>query len=435
MIFDIVIIGAGASGLVAAYRIASRSPRLKILVIEKEAVPGRKLSAAGNGKCNLTNAYFQEDCYHSENTTFIKKWIADNSYEEIPAFFEELGILLYQNNGYFYPLSNQGKQVTSLLYQKSVSLGVQYVFDTRVTAIHTVRSKSQLSYRIDAVANSQKTISFNSRTLILSTGGAASPKLGGCRDGYYLSSLLKLKQIPVYPVLSPIYVEDSFLPLAKGVRLDALVTLKNKDGVCMKESGQVQINDRSLSGIVIMNLSSCLNQWHKEELKECLSIDVLPDLSWDRLKKFFLSQKSNNAEESLEAMLSGILPAPFCNYLIKRLHFDKNTQLKNLTEKQINRLTSALKKLVFTPTGYEDYDKAQAAGGGVATEEINVHTFESVQYENLYLTGELLDINGKCGGYNLTFAILSGITAADHIVDTNMYKEGSSRENDRNKRH
>lgn len=434
MIFDIVIIGAGASGLAAAYRIASRSSQLKILVIEKENIPGRKLSASGNGKCNLTNAHFQADCYHSENTAFIKKWIADNSYEEIPAFFEGIGILLYQNNGYFYPLSNQGKQVTGLLYQKSVNLGVRYIFDTRVTAIHTICSKHQLSYKIDAVTNSRKAISLDCQTLILSTGGAAFPKLGGCRDGYYLSSSLKLKQTPVYPVLSPIYVEDPFLPLAKGVRLDASVTLKNKEGVCMRESGQVQINDKSLSGIVIMNLSSYLNKWPKEELKECLSIDVLPDLSWDSLKKFFLNQKNNNIEESLVEMLSGILPVPFVDYLIKRLRLDKNIQLSNLTEKQINRLTSSLKKLVFTPTGYEDYDKAQATGGGVATEEINVHTFESIQYKNLYLTGELLDVNGKCGGYNLTFAILSGITAADHIVDTNMYKEGSNGKNDRNKR-
>lgn len=116
-------------------------------------------------------------------------------------------------------------------------------------------------------------------------------------------------------------------------------------------------------------------------------------------------------------MLSGILPNPFVQYLINRLHFDNRIKLLNLTEKQINRLTSSLKKLTFTPNGYHDYEKAQATGGGIATNEVNEYTFESTQYNKLYLTGELLDVNGKCGGYNLSFAILSGIAAADHIID------------------
>lgn len=433
MFFDIVIVGAGASGLVAAYRMASRSSQLKILVIEKESVPGRKLSASGNGKCNLTNSYFHPDCYHSENKEFITKWTAANSYQKILDFFEELGILLYQNNGYYYPLSNQGKQVTSLLYQKSASLGVQYFFETRVTAVHNFQSEQKSYYKIDVVTTDHKLLSFEAGCLILAAGGAAFPKLGGCRDGYHLASLLKLKQYPVYPVLSPVYVDDIFLHLAKGVRLDASVTLKDKENIYRKESGQVQINEKSLSGIVMMNFSSRLNRLSQKELGNCLMIDVVPHLSWDRLRNFFSVQKNCNPKETVTVMLSGILPNAFVQYLTSRLHLDKDMKLLDLTDKQINRLTSSLKKLVFTPTGYHDYEKAQATGGGIAAEEINEHTFESVRYKNLYLTGELLDVNGKCGGYNLSFAILSGITAADHIV--NGYdKEKGKCYNDRNKR-
>lgn len=417
MFFDIVIVGAGASGLAAAYRMAGRSSQLKILVIEKESVPGRKLSASGNGKCNLTNSYFYPDCYHSENKEFIKKWTAANSCQKILDFFGELGILLYQNNGYYYPLANQGKQVTNLLYQKSIRLGVQYFFETKVTTVHRFHSEQRLYYKIEAITKEGKSLSFEAGCLILAAGGAAFPKLGGCRDGYHLASLFQLKQYPVYPVLSPVYVDDRFLHLAKGVRLDAMVTLKCGEDFCKKESGQVQINEKNLSGIAMMNLSSILNRLPQEELRNCLMIDVLPDLSWDMLKKFFSVQKSCSPEESLTVMLSGILPNAFISYLISRLHFDKDMKLRELTEKQINRLTSSLKKLIFTPTGYHDYEKAQCTGGGVATEEINEDTFESIRYQKLYLTGELLDVNGKCGGYNLSFAILSGIAAADHIVE------------------
>lgn len=417
MIFDVVIVGAGASGLAAAYRLAGNAPKLNTLVIEKESVPGRKLSAAGNGKCNLTNAYFKEDCYDSKENTFIKEWIIENSYEDILSFFEKSGILLYQNKGYYYPLSNQGKQVTNLLYQRSAGLGVKYVLHTKVTAVHKMCSKNNTFYKVDAIDGNQESVSFETKKLILATGGAAAPKLGGCRDGYHLASLLKLDLNPVYPVLSPVYVEDSSLRLAKGVRLDAAVTLRGKDDFCLKESGQIQINENSLSGIVMMNLSSHLNKWKQEELEQCLNIDVLPGITWDKLKAFFINQKNSNPNEFLTMMLSGILPNAFGEYLINRLRFDKNIRVGDLTEKQINRLTSSLKKLVFTPTGYLDYDKAQATGGGVSTEEIDVHTFESIKHKNLYITGELLDVNGKCGGYNLTFAILSGIAAAEHIID------------------
>ena len=416
--FDVIIVGAGAAGLTAAYRLAGRFTQLNILVIEKEGIPGRKLSAAGNGKCNLTNAYFKTDCYDSKEDTFIKDWIAENSYEDVVSFFEKNGILLYQNKGYYYPISNQGKQVTNLLYQRSTVRGVKYVFNQKVTALHRMHSNNKSFYKIDVTDENQKSTSFEAKYLILATGGAASPKLGGCKDGYALASMLKLKQNPIYPVLSPVYVADSFLHFAKGVRLDATVTLRGKKDFCLKESGQVQINENSLSGIVMMNLSTHINKWRQEELNECLNIDVLPEITWNELKEVFIQQKKRNPEESLAMMLSGILPNAFGSYLINKLRFDKKISMGDLTEKRMNRLTSSIKKLVFTPTGFPDYDKAQATGGGVSTQEVNVHTFESIRYKHLYITGELLDINGKCGGYNLTFAILSGITAADHIADT-----------------
>lgn len=416
MKYDIIIVGAGASGLAAAYQAAVLRPQLNILVLEKESFPGRKLSAAGNGKCNLTNMEFHPDCYHSQNRTFIKEWVLEHSYEEIPAFFNTLGVLLYQKNGYYYPVSNQGKQVTSLLYEKSRILGVDYAFHTRVTGIQPVLTGQQPFYQINAVSKNQAQVSFQTSHLILAAGGAAAPKLGGCRDGYALAEKLKLKCNPVYPVLSPVYVDDALLSLTKGVRLDGTVTLNRKDGTTIKESGQIQFNEKSLSGIVIMNLSCYLNTLSDEERKGYLHIDVIPEVSWNGLKEFILSQIQVFPDEPMELMLNGILPNPFVRYIIKRLKFNENLKLRDVTEKQINRLTSALKKLEFTPVFKEDFDKAQVTGGGVALEEIEKDSFSCKKYKNLYITGELLDVNGKCGGYNLTFAILSGIQAVEDII-------------------
>ncbi|MGN0153732.1 MAG: aminoacetone oxidase family FAD-binding enzyme [Lachnospiraceae bacterium] len=416
MKFDIIIAGAGASGLTAAYHAASLNPQMNILVLEKEAVCGRKLNASGNGKCNLTNASFHAECYHSADKSFVENWTANHSPDDIIRFFDAMGILLYQKDGYYYPISNQARQVTQLLYEKSRALGVQYAFKTKVTGIRQQNNQNQSIYQVDAISETGKQVSYQTDSLILSTGGAAAPKLGGGTSGYDLARQLQLTCNPIYPVLSPVYVEDSHLSLAKGVRLNGTVSLKGKDGLLQKESGQIQFNVNNLSGIVLMNLSCYLPFIPQEVRKDCLHIDILPDISWEKLKTFFLVQKNNTPNEPMSLMLNGILPASFSRYLTTRLRIDWNQPLMNLTEKQINRLTSAIKKLSFTPVDGKDYEKAQVTAGGIDLSEIEVDTFQCKRYKNLYITGELLDMNGKCGGYNLTFAILSGIQAAENIV-------------------
>lgn len=415
MKFDIIIAGAGASGLAAAYQAAVLQPQLNIMVLEKEKIPGRKLSAAGNGKCNLTNMEFTSECYHSRNHTVMEQWVLEHSYEEIPDFFESLGLLLYQKNGYYYPVSNQGKQVTRLLYEKSKKAGVQYDFGIRVTGVEPIQGKRGMYYEVTGMQENASTVTYHARYVILALGGASAPKLGGSGDGYTLVKKLDLKCNPIYPALSPIYIEDSLLSMAKGVRLDGTVTLYDGKHVWAKENGQIQFNEKSLSGIVMMNLSCYLNDPDKQTSEACLHIDTLPEFSWNRLKDFMICQKQNFPKESVEFMLDGILPNPFARYILRRLRLDKELILQNMTEKQIDRLVSSLKKLKFTPVFKEDYEKAQATGGGTALEEISVDSFSCKKYENLYITGELLDVYGKCGGYNLTFAILSGIQAVKDI--------------------
>lgn len=438
MVFDIVIIGAGAAGLASAYRAASTCSQLKILVLEKEKLPGRKLSAAGNGKCNLTNRRFDISCYHSDDEECMKEWVNAHSHMEIVSFFEDMGILLYESGGYYYPQSNQGKQVTKLLWERCVKLKVQFAFEQKVCKLYprrffsyaggmdssdikvTDRTKKDLPlYEIQALDKDKKNITYKAKNVIMATGGLAAPKLGGSDAGYRLLSDFSLSCRETYPVLCPIYVEDALLEYAKGVRLDAVVTLKNNDER-IRERGQVQFNRDCLSGIVIMNLSGYYYQNRCHDFSS-LYLDVLPDITWDNLKGYFIRQQKYFPVEQVSQLLSGILPNSFAIYIMNRLNLAKDMPVEKLSEKQINRLTSALKKLAFTPIYYEDYNKSQATGGGISLSEIQMNTFQSVRHPGLYLTGELLDVNGKCGGYNLTFAILSGMEAAECIVK--QYKE------------
>lgn len=409
MKYDIIIVGAGAAGLCAAYVASCANINLRIAVLERQSVCGRKLSASGNGKGNLTNADFQSECYHSFEQKDIEQWVLQHSHKEIVSFFDQIGIPLYEKNGYYYPISNQAKQVTGLLVDKCRKNGVSFIMNTEVTDVGRKRNRDNCYVITDAEGNT-----YEGSSLILSTGGAAAPKLGGSQSGYQLARELKHSISPIRSVLCPIYVEDPLLKLAKGVRLDGAVTLLGADGVIARESGQIQWNEDNLSGIVMMNLS-CYLPYQTQEME--LHIDLLPDHSWNVLKTYLKQQCDRNPKQTIQTLLLGIFPSAMAQYLLRRLCVKESLTGQEISEKQLNRITSNIKKLSFCPLSKEDYEKAQVTSGGVRLSEIDLTTMESRQDQDVYLVGELLDVNGCCGGYNLTFAMLSGMQAANAIIE------------------
>lgn len=418
--YDVIIVGAGASGLVAAYELAANDQRLNILVIEKERIPGRKLNATGNGKGNLTNKQFGVERFYCSKQEFINEFVMQHSSEEIVSFFEQAGILLYEKDGYYYPVCNQAKQITDILYARCCNKGIKFVLDTEVISVSKELNGKEKVYIVNAVkqsiTDSSQSVMYHAANVILCTGGMAAPKLGGSDSGYRIAKKLKLSREKVVPVLTPAYVEDKDLKRAKGVRLNVSISLCRSGKRIRKESGQLQINDDSLSGIAMMNLSCYFNHFEKEERKECLQIDTFPDMTWDRLKEYIKKQSCVVPDETLLTLLEALFPLKFGEYLIKRLGLEPNLLIGKLTEKHLNRITSLIKKMTFTPVERMDFEKAQVTSGGVSVEEVNIKSFECRKYPGLYITGELLDVNGECGGYNLTFAMLSGLQAAHSIL-------------------
>lgn len=421
MKYDVIIVGAGAAGLSMADRLLTYNKKINVLLLEKEAVPGRKLSASGNGKCNLTNEDYGINHYHGNNKKQLKHLISTYSKDAVIDFMEHLGILLYERNGYYYPLSNQAKQVTDVLVQNIKDKGAALLCRTRVIDIRQKSMESKDSQR-ESVFNLSAKLpdgtlkEFTSDILVLATGGMAAMALGGCDDGYQFADALGIGRSRIYPALAPIYVEDSFLPAAKGVRIDGAVTLKNAEGGLLKEKGQIQFNADCLSGICIMNLSAEVWKLSKERLRDALFIDVLPAFSWKELKAYFLDRQKKVSNQSLQVLLNCMFPERFGTYIINRLLLDANMPVRDLSEKHINRLTSNIKKLTFTPCMKKDFGKSQVTGGGVLLDEISLQSLESLRYPKLYIVGELLDVYGDCGGYNLTFAVCSGLQAADDII-------------------
>ena len=239
--YDLIVIGAGVSGLAAAISAKLEKSDIKVLVLEKQNKCGRKLSASGNGKCNVTNDVFNNSCYHSSERSFVSDFLNHHSKEEVIDFFNICGIPLYDNNGYYYPLSNHAKQVTGKLVDLCKRLGVVILTDEEVISIEN---------KIVSTTNN----SYKAANIIFACGSNAADRLGGSDSGYLLMKKLGISMSMLYPGLTPIYVDDNKLKKAKGVRLNGTVSLHINESV-IRESGQIQINENNLSGIAIMNLS------------------------------------------------------------------------------------------------------------------------------------------------------------------------------------
>lgn len=437
--YDIIIVGAGASGLSTAAYAVLRKPETRILVIEKSNKCGRKLSASGNGKCNLTNALFEQDCYNSNDSEFVESFINKHSSDDVISFFDKCGILTYEKDGYYYPVSNQAKQVTSKLIDICIRNGVELINNSCVKNIHIINESNNIgdSDNNDNIVDNDEENKDNSvdkynhffkvatdeseyisRNVIIACGSSASPELGGSDSGYKLVKKMGLSISTLYPVLSPIYVNDNDLHLAKRVRLNGVITLKHND-LTVKEEGQIQINSDNLSGIALMNLSCILPSFVFDNKKDSFYIDVLPDISWDNVRLLIDSQRRDHKNENVGVMLEGFFPRPFVNYILKRTRLDYDMNLDKLTDKQINKLSSNIKKLTFIPRINTDYGKSQVTLGGVDINEIDINSYESKKYPGLYIIGEILDMTGKCGGYNISFAVISALSAVDSILSCN----------------
>lgn len=407
---DIVIIGAGAAGLICAYKLAKNTNK-NIIVIEKESLPGKKLKAAGSGKCNITNDLYSDTVYHSKELELLKPYILKHSKQDILDLFDELMLPYYEQNGYYYPISNQGKQVVSTLYNRCLELGVQFSFST-------LALKIQLENDQYLIKCQDKDNSFDVQCeyLVCAMGGAASKQLGGTDKGYKLLNDIGYSYTDILPALAPIYVKDSNLKLAKGVRVNGTISIKNSHDESIKEAGQIQFNEDCISGICVMNLSGTMNTWLKENIYKEMFLDIVPQYSWNELKNYFIAYQKSYKNEKMLDCLNTFLPNGISKYILARIKIKDEQLLGELTDKTINKLTSTLKKLELEVIYKEEFNKAQVSQGGICLNQISLETFESKKHPKLYILGELLDVNGDCGGYNITFAFLSAIDAAKHVA-------------------
>ncbi len=378
----IIIIGSGASGLAAGISLLRCG--YDVTILERNNISGKKLLLTGAGRCNFFNSDQNIIHYHSSDKDILAKIITSDNIHLVEDFITSLGIVPKVKDGYYYPFANQAYNMKELLERTYLDLGGKIKYNYLVEKIE---KKSSLFLINDTISCDK---------LILATGSKAYKMTGSDGIGYQLAKKFNHHIVKVLPSLTSLITREK--TNLKGVRVDAKVTLY-EDGVKVREElGQVQFTDYGLSGICIFNLSYYAIKGLNKNKKEVITIDLMP----------FMDKVSFKNKKVYDLLL-GFLPNKMIDYILKTLDISKDVYYEDLSNDKKQELTKILKEMEFNITSYKEFDFSQVCSGGVSLREINPLTMESIFVKNLYIIGELLDVNGDCGGYNLTFAFLTGI--------------------------
>ena len=405
---EILIIGGGASGIAAALSAAEAAPHENITLLEGLDRVGKKILATGNGRCNLSNESISPDCYHTERPDRLERLLEQMPTEAAVDFFRRQGLLCAPDEaGRLYPYCRQASMVLDVLRLALERSGVRIESGCRVTEISckngrfTVKSENGGSYRGDAV--------------LLTTGGKAAPSQGVTGVGYALAKRFGHRCTALYPALVPLKCSHSALKGLKGIRVQCRAALLDGDREIAHELGEVQFTDYGLSGIPAMQLSCCLGKLQGNG-RRAVSIDFFPDLSAEELRALLAQRAARYGTETLETLFLGLIHKRVLYAVMKDVGIGPLSRTGGeLKAKEIDRLATALKGWLLRVEGTLTWEQAQVTGGGIALDEIS-DTFASLRQPGLYLAGELLDVTGKCGGYNLHWAWCSGMIAGRAAV-------------------
>lgn len=409
---QVLVIGGGASGMTAA--IAAAAGGCRVTLLEQNPKLGKKLYATGNGKCNLTNLRMQPGDYRGTHPEFAWEALARVSVSDTLRSFAEMGLPTKERNGYVYPRSEQAQSVVSVLTYELRRLGVRVLLSCRALAAE--READGFFVTAELIEEKRKLRLFADR-LVVASGGLAGQNLGTGEVGYAVCRAMGHRIVPTAPALVQLRTAERFLKPAAGVRLEAAVTLHiGKRSHC--ETGEILFADYGVSGIPVLQLSRYASLAESEEPPE-LSLNFFPEKSPEEQRAMLNAQLGGvyASERTAEEALCGLLPDKLLRVLLAQAGVARERKANEVSEAQREALLALFGGLRLSVVGTNDFSKAQVTAGGVDVSEVRPETMESRLVPGLYLTGELLDIDGTCGGYNLQWAWTSGMLAGKALAD------------------
>jgi len=384
-----LIIGAGATGLATAIAVARRGTRVTLL--EQNRKIAKKILASGNGKCNISNRYISPDKYHSSNPKFADELLSGYGYDEIKEFFLSMGLSLTGGcDGKLFPMSMQASSVVELLEYEAIKLGVEILCESKVISVDRVGSGFQVN---------TATKKYSSTHLLISAGSIAAPKLGGSDSGYMLATNLGHSLIKRHPSLVQLCSDEEWVKECAGVKIYSEVKLYANGEYIKSMSGDVLFANYGISGLAILDISREVSI-RLASYDYCeLSIDLMPKYSKEKLTSLLQGMLDASSQKPIHLWLQGVINKKIIPIILKQAKSKAKTE-KEINRKEINRIVHSIKNLKLSINDTRGWDGAEVATGGIDTTEIDSQTLKSKIVPNLYLGGEILDIDGDRGGYN-----------------------------------
>ena len=395
----VLVIGAGPAGIFAALT-AARSNH-QVTILEQKDIIGKKITATGNGKCNLGNTYMNRECYHGD-AKLLSSVFDVVSQEDTLAYLREMGIFIKDKNGYLYPYSESAASVRKAMELALLRANVEIVTSVKINSI-----KKTTDFMVSTNVGD-----FTSQKLILATGLLASPVLGS--DGSLFSMIEGLGHhfTGLTPALCGFYAEGLPFEALAGVRAEGTVVLSVDGQFVEDNTGEIQFTEYGISGIPVFQISSLAARAILEGKKVQVGIDLFPRFTKSQWEQVASERRSQMMpEDKILDFFLGLLPPKLASGVLSILSVSKKTRIKDISDSLFAEIVSLCKNVSIQLTDTRDYSNAQICTGGIVSEEIHRDTLESKLVLGLYFAGELLDVDGICGGYNLQWAFRSGIIA------------------------
>jgi len=401
----VVIVGGGASGMVAA--IAAARQGADVTMLERMVRVGKKLLATGNGRCNLANRNLSIESYHGGSPQFIRSVLDRFDLKQTLVFFENLGIKpVVEENGNVYPASDQASSVLEVLRYEMEQLGVDVHCNTKISRVE----KAQMGLRcIDSDGGT-----YPADCVILAAGGKSSPNLGSNGSGFKVAEGLGHSIREPFPALVQVVLDAPFLKRLSGLRVQARAESRIDGTVQGSEEGELLFTDYGLSGIPVMQLSRVFSENVKTRKELTIHLDLFPDTPYTELEELIVKRIGQNPQKTLEMSFIGLLNKRLIGVVLKEAGLESiHTACGGLTKPEVGRIAALLKDWSLSCVGVKSWMFSQVTAGGVCLDDVSALTLESKICPGVFFAGEILDVDGDCGGYNLQWAWSSGYIAGE----------------------
>ena len=398
-----IIIGGGAAGLVASISVGRSKPKQNILIIEKNNTIGKKILVTGNGRCNLTNTNLSPDKYYGENTKCLHNIFGRFSHIDTMRFFEKLGVKLKtEPDGRVFPATDKALTVLDALVKETTRLKIKMNLEEQVKKLSSIKTGWEVKTNKDV---------YQAKTVTLATGGKSYPHLGSTGDGFNLAHNLGHRIIEPRPALVPLELEGNWFRELQGIQVNVKLLLKAQGKTISNQTGELIFTHFGISGPPVLDISrviiDCLNK------SNCnVSINFLPNYKNSKeVSDFLVGLWKEQPKRILINSLASLLPKKLCFVLLNELKIKLDKQVSQTTKNETVLITEKLRNWNLIIKRSRPFSESMVTAGGIPMDEVNSNTMESLKVKGLFLAGEVLDIDGVSGGYNLQFAWSTGYLA------------------------